>query len=362
MKLELTGQEDKLRARRVQLVEIQDGVILRRGRLQIKIEGERAAEVVETILRRAMEEEIDRTELVKIFAGPDRPAVSSLIQKLESVNIMVAAGKPAPSNPESPLDIFYWHFGEQFEQVNNRQKQQQIAIIGVNYISRQLAHSLRTTGFANVGVVDYPLLSNLRLFEKNEQIPADWPVDLELPLNYRDWLSELDTANLDCLIATSDVGGLQLMRSWNEFCVKYQKNFLPVVLQDLIGYLGPLVIPGETACFECLRARQNAHFNDPVTRRAAEAVAFEGQAVTGFHPAMASVLADLASIELSKFYGGWTSSRLPGRLIEVNLIAPELTLHRVLKIPRCQVCSRLNSHSIVSVDRDTYLPLQENRE
>ena len=159
---------------------------------------------------------------------------------------------------------------------------------------------------------------------------------------YEKWVQSLKPESLDCLIATSDFGGLQLMRQWNEFCVQHGRHFLPVVLQDLIGYVGPLVIPGETACFECLRARQNANLEEASARRAAEHAAFEGQGIVGCHPAMASVLGDIAAIELTKFYG----IRMPiwqvGTLIEVNLLAGRMTPRKVLKVPRCAVCGTLN--------------------
>ena len=89
------------------------------------------------------------------------------------------------------------------------------------------------------------------------------------------------------------------MRPWNEFCVRHRRPFLPVVLQDLIGYIGPIVVPGETACFECLRARQNSNLINPETQRAAEARAFDGQAIAAAHPAMSASLGAIAGFELT---------------------------------------------------------------
>jgi molybdopterin-synthase adenylyltransferase len=42
---------------------------------------------------------------------------------------------------------------------------------------------------------------------------------------------------------------MQFMRKWNDFCVRNDHAFLPIVLRDLIGYVGPLVIPHKTACY-----------------------------------------------------------------------------------------------------------------
>jgi len=166
------------------------------------------------------------------------------------------------------------------------------------------------------------------------------------------------TASLHCLIATSDFGGMQLMREWNQFCYEANIQFFPVVLQNAVGYVGPLIVPGETACFECLRARQNSHLADPEIQRATEYRAFEGQLVNGFHPSMASVLGDIAAFELTKFYGRVPRWRV-GTLIEVNLLIPSIVTRKVLKIPRCSVCSQLNKHSPVTTDRVVYVPSNE---
>jgi thiazole/oxazole-forming peptide maturase SagC family component len=136
-------------------------------------------------------------------------------------------------------------------------------------------------------------------------------------------------------------------------------QFLPVVLQDLIGTVGPLVIPGESACLECLRARENAHMDDPEKRRASEYGAFHGQVVNAFHPSMASILGDLAAMELVKFHGQLMRSQLVGHLIEVNLVAPEITVRRVLKLPRCEVCGSVVSRSPISDEKVAFMPGHE---
>jgi molybdopterin-synthase adenylyltransferase len=358
MKPESTSRKQKLRALRVQLIETNDGVILKRGRAEIKIGGKRAAEVVQVVLTTAADGGATLDEICELFAGPDRPAVDYLVRQLEARRILVPTDGVSQSKIlEGSLDIFYWQLGEHAELTPERMNSQRVVIMGVNCISRQLAASLAASGMNTVDVINYPLLCNLRLFDDNGKLPADeWPPSLKPPLDYAEWVDRMDPATFNCLVATSDFGGLQLMRTWNEFCVKQNIHFLPVVLQDLIGYVGPLVVPGETACFECLRARQNSHMEDPHTRRAAEAVAFEGQAVTGFHPSMASVLGDIAAIELTKFYGRWMPSRMASTLIEVNLLIPQLAARKVLKIPRCATCSPLNTRSAASPNKSVFIP------
>jgi bacteriocin biosynthesis cyclodehydratase domain-containing protein len=362
MTVEIRPQSEKLHRLRVQVIDTESGVILKRGSAEMKIDGARAAEVVQTIFVMTGEDGATADEICALFAAPARPAVRQLIEGLVARRFLARADDMhAPSDGvESNLDILYWHFGAQTELVNRRLNKQPITIMGVNSISRQLAAALVAGGLEAVEVVDDPLLCNLRLFDANHDLSAEqWPAALQPPRAYDEWMHELDASSLGCIVATSDFGGLHLMRRWNEFSVEHGCHFLPVVLQDMIGYVGPLVVPGETPCFECLRARQNSHMEDPDSQRAAEHAAFEGQVVAGFHPSMASILGDIAAIELSKFYGGWLQQRVVGSLIEVNLLDSRMTPHKVLKVPRCRVCSPLNAHAPVNLNKAVFYPLNE---
>ena len=163
------------------------------------------------------------------------------------------------------------------------------------------------------------------------------------------------TEGVACLVATSDFGGSHLMRQWNSFCVEQGVHFLPVVLDRFIGTLGPLVIPGETACYECFRLRENANMDAPEIDRAPEVGAPDRQAITGFHPAMASVLGEVAALELCKFYGGGVPFRA-NRVIEINLLHPSMTPRRLFRLPRCPVCSPSLKTSSFYIDKDSFVP------
>ena len=347
MTLQSTPQ--KLQALPVQLIEMHNGIILKRGCMEVKFGGDGVAEAVQLVLAAAADQGATREHICELFAPPYRPAVERLIEQLLARRLLVPSDDMPPtveSGRESSLEIFYWHFGEPAARVTERLNNRHIVIMGVNCIARQLVTSLSASGLGTFRVVDHPLLRNLRLFDEAGQLLAhQWPIGSQPPLAYQEWIDGTDPTSLSCLVATSDFGGQQVLREWNTFCIEHQCHFLPVVLQNLIGYVGPLVIPGETACFECLRARQNAHMDDPQTQRRAEEVAFEGQAVIGFHPSMASILGDIAAVELTKFYSGVLPLWNVGTLIEVNLLTTHLVARKVLKIPRCPVCSPLNYRS-----------------
>ena len=334
---------------------IEGGVIITRGATQFAVSGGRAIEIVPTVLAAASDGGATRREIIEAFAAPDREMVAKLIDDLVARSILVPAGSQPPADAiESSLDIFYWHFGQTASAAIGKMNEKPILVMGVNTISRRIAQSLGSLGVTNVEVVDFHILRNLRLYDSNGCLsPGEWP--LPEPQVYEGWAEDLEIGDYGCLIATCDFGGAHLMREWNRFCVENHMHFLPVVLDGFTGTVGPLVVPGETACYECLRLRENANLDAPEVQRVGESGAAERQAVTGFHPAMASVLGELAAMEICKMYGGGIPWR-PNRLIEVNLMEPILISRRVLKLPLCPVCSPAVKTSAVYLDKDSFVP------
>jgi thiazole/oxazole-forming peptide maturase SagC family component len=294
-----------------------------------------------------------REEILELLEPEAGPIIERLSEQLLSRRLLVPC-EGETGGPESNLDVFYWHFGEQTTRVTGRLNRRSLVILGVNSISRQLAASLAASEVENFKILDHPRLRNLRLFDDGGKVKADqWPASLQAP---QEWTEPFDSEPFDCLIATSDFGGQEAMREWNTLCVQQNRHFLPVVLQDLIGYVGPLVVPGETACFDCLRIRRNSQMHGCKAQRLTEGVAFEGQAVVGFHPSMASIVGNVAAFELIKLYSEALPFLKVGTLIEVNLLTTELKTRRVLKIPRCPTCSPLKTRPSTTPYKPNFTP------
>lgn len=337
MKLELSSE--KLRPVAINLIEMPDATIIKRGRVEIKVAGDEAAQVLRTIFA-AAQNGATREQILDLFAPPERPAVEALLDHLIARRILVTEGNSGPIASESELDIFYWHFGAHTTDVRQRLNSKRIKILGINHISRRLVAGLHASGADSFQVIDVPLLRHEAWFKESGNLQEDvWE---GFQPKVQQYSGDLDPDAQDCVVATSDTGTIEQLRAFNEFCVLHNLCFFPVMLQDLVGYIGPLVHPGETPCFECLRSRQNAHLMDYSHRRAVESAFLNQQAAGGFHPSMASILGDIAAIELTKCFGLPNPLARVGTVIEVNLLGVEMKARRILKLPRCPVCSRLN--------------------
>lgn len=124
---------------------------------------------------------------------------------------------------------------------------------------------------------------------------------------------------------------LPLLEQWNRRALAGRTPWLQVLPFDgRLAAVGPVIVPGETACHECFRLRRDSTIA-PIRDR-----------TTGSHlgsPALDAVLAGLAAqVALRRLAGEGTAEA--GVLIAVELV-PELrcTRHFVYRVPRCPACS-----------------------
>jgi len=327
---------DKLYALSFQIIEQPAGILIKRGCLTFKINAPHISSLLHSLLKHLPAEGISETDLLAQFTETERPRYKILLDALKQRQLIVTT--PPTEQPESPDALFYWHFQQTPQTVAEKLSAQQIAIVGINTITIKLGTLLQEAGVAQVQWLDDPVLRHLPYFDTAGHLTQTLPYPITLVEEQGSAIPV--AAPPKCLIAAADFGGQHTLLAWNQYCVNHNILFLPILLQDLIGYLGPLVVPGETACLACLRARSQANRQDFALWEQIDTQVSTHSAV-GFHPLMSSMLAELAVLELTKFYAEIPAVQV-GHLIKVNLLATQMHSHKVLKIPRCPVCSTLN--------------------
>ncbi len=321
----------------LQAVPHDGGVVVRRGKTRLLLSGEKAAEMLDLLVARSAEGAgVDLDNLKAGLDPSDHESLSAVVETLRAARLLVPAHEVVSG--ERRDDVFYWNHGTTAAATIANLERVDLAIFGVNHVSLPLLGNLRSCGFRRLTLVDHPALRNLDFFDDGQTLRPEIAGAMSVkPRSVKEW--EARTRPSDCQIVCSDFGGSALMRDWNRACVAANTLFYPIVLEDEVARLGPLVIPGEGPCFECLCLRQDANFDEPERQRATEAHAFFGRTVSGYLQPMARVAADIAAIELLKFFGRTLSDGAAGRLVEADLMAPALRTRTVLKVPRCPVCA-----------------------
>ncbi|WP_437903372.1 TOMM precursor leader peptide-binding protein [Sorangium sp. So ce327] len=112
-------------------------------------------------------------------------------------------------------------------------------------------------------------------------------------------------------------------------------------LEGLEAVIGPAVVPGETACWDCCRLRRLALSNQPEADHALHASLLaarperRGRTYLAPMPAFLGHAVALAAVDLLV---NRAASRLAGRFMVQGLVDPEASLHAVLQMPWCAVC------------------------
>ena len=346
------------RSFQVQLIKTSDGILVARGNSEFLIEGEGAEEVVFLIFNSTGGQGIACGDLLALFLPDERPKIQELVDKLLKKKFLTTSEQDfqVPEEEESATDVFFWNFS--FDQKSYREllDNHKVVLVGVNYINLRLCQALVASGISNITVIDYRDLRNIHFFDDEGNLKGDhWAESLPLPAGDESYLESMDTDEISFLLASSDFGGTYQLLDWNRYCVENKIIFVPVLLDRCVGKVGPVIIPGESACYQCLNSRENSNLYIASKARIREFAAAGGQKVAGFLPSMASILGDIAAVEIIKFAG----RRLPwstGELIEVNLLAPSMENHKVLKLPRCKVCSNHSEARLNSPLKHPFMP------
>jgi len=112
-------------------------------------------------------------------------------------------------------------------------------------------------------------------------------------------------------------------------------------LDGVESWIGPGVVPGQTACWNCFRLRrlgaadyvQSAHEID------ASLSASPGQPrARSYLGPMAGIAGQSLAMEAIKLLTHYTETIIPGRFLVQNLVSGENAWHKVLRMPWCEVC------------------------
>jgi bacteriocin biosynthesis cyclodehydratase domain-containing protein len=347
-----TDMDEKLVLLPIQIIEQDEGVILKRGLEQLLIPDRNALLIVRVLQKALLQRPYSSKELLELFSAPVRPLIGNLLEYLRKKRFLLAHGDTESAIDragESAQDIFYWHFNQHQDRIAANLNQKTWLFVGVNLLNEKLLQAMLDEGLENYLVLDDPMLRNIDLFDQHHQLVSPFWQSRQ-----HRFVADDDVvaggklaAGLGFVVAASEFGSFFLLERWNAFAVANELPFYPALLQNMVGYAGPLVIPKETACFACLKARQNSHSAHFDEKRLSEQHAFKGQKVVAYHRSMLTMLATVAQFDLLKFKANiqWET----GTLCEVDLLGGTMTRRKLLKAPRCKVCSNLSTVPLVSL-------------
>jgi thiazole/oxazole-forming peptide maturase SagC family component len=146
---------------------------------------------------------------------------------------------------------------------------------------------------------------------------------------------------LDAVIVCADSASPALMDVVNEAALRTNKRLLVGQVAQGVGLVGPTVIPKESACYKCYELRRNANLLNYE-----EIMKYESRLreMPGIRSEMvaprpfAALIGGLLALEALRLLSGIAPPQTVGRILRINFNAPEMTYHRLLRLPNCPAC------------------------
>ena len=145
----------------------------------------------------------------------------------------------------------------------------------------------------------------------------------------------------DLILVTLPGDNLRSLRAAARYGHASGRTSLYGHIEGLDAVLGPGVVPGQTACWDCCRLRLLANAGQPETAHDLQAALLAAAPPPREHTylaPMAAMLGHLMALEAVKIVADYTQSALIGRLRVQNLVSLESEQHKVIRMPWCETC------------------------
>lgn len=169
----------------------------------------------------------------------------------------------------------------------------------------------------------------------------------------RDGLSEAVESS-DLVVHAADRPHPDALERLNRLVHEAETPLLVGQVAGLDGVVGPTILPGETACYECFRRRRYANVEAPEGYRAYEEVVGDATDAPGPNlPGFGHVVAGCLELELvNQLSSGFGFT--VGRIVHYDFSDLSVEANDVLRMPRCSVCGKSRDR----VDHDRHLGIE----
>lgn len=146
--------------------------------------------------------------------------------------------------------------------------------------------------------------------------------------------------NLSLIVACSDYENHGVFRDRNRDAVGAGRAILFACLAEAGIRIGPLVVPRESACFECFhhRLRANLAFREEFDAFIEHNAFLDEAGIDSKAGIYARVGSGFVCTQILHFLLGTTQHCMVDKLVEVSPMTSELFSSQLLKLPRCGVC------------------------
>ncbi|WP_445627684.1 TOMM precursor leader peptide-binding protein [Nostoc sp. DSM 114167] len=123
-----------------------------------------------------------------------------------------------------------------------------------------------------------------------------------------------------------------------EFNRQSQKPWLLIKPIGMFSWIGPILIPGQTACWQCLAHRLQRNFSVETSIKQQKSIDTSLITSTALLPSSWQISLNLAAQEVAKWIVLQKSPQLEGKIITFDAETLSTQNHTLIKRPQCSVC------------------------
>jgi bacteriocin biosynthesis cyclodehydratase domain-containing protein len=281
----------------------EDGVVLRYGTSVLELHGAAATRLLPSLLP-LLDGRRGRDDVVACLGEPIRPAVEHALGVLHAHRLLTEAGPKSLGRSA----------GRAAE-----------LLAATDPLDRGVAEAAARLGGSHVVLLGSAPVAG---------VVATLLAESGVGAVHRESWDEPQPADLVVAVPSDDE--LPLLRQWNARALTDATPWLQLLPFDgLIAAVGPLFVPGDTACHECYLLRRAANLSSrPYRPESVERGVFPGS------PALDAVLAGLAATAALRWLA-LADGLIPGLVVAVEQVPePAVSRHVLYRVPRCPACSR----------------------
>ncbi len=207
--------------------------------------------------------------------------------------------------------------------------------------------ALHKTRLAVIG--EGQLKSSLITFASKNQITSIMDISVNELNNPK---LETKFKKVDLILACSENPDYSFFEKINELCLKTGIRWMRIAVEGTSAFVGPTIIPYQTACFHCYmkRALSNSTAPEELTAYQNHFQKNDVPQNEGILPTFLDLVANETILEIVRIITGFVPPATIGRFIQTSpkFIRSE---HDIFRLPRCSVCrARTNHQEIWNLD------------
>lgn len=281
------------------LVEDGDRLLLEHGRSVVVLEGAAVRALLPRLLP-LLDGSHTADEVARGLGESARPAIDRALELLAAHGLLVEGPGLAEGEPSAAAALAA-EYGLAPAVAAARLRSASVGVVGSSSVGAGVARLLHASGVGTVRQLEWE-----------------------------------EGGEVDVAVAAPAGHEARALSAWNTLAIEHGQRWLLLRPYDgLAVTVGPLVVPGESSCYECLLLRLAGHVEYGSDLRRIEEAPVQAAAGAPLDAMAAGLVSQLV---LAWLGGGDTS--LPGLLHVLEARpSPSLTAHRVLRVPRCPACS-----------------------